>query len=107
MRGVFRRVGPAKECHFARAWAASGFGFSFDLAHRLRHHLTNDAAYLMFGLLDALGIEIAPHLAEHIFITRLGQVGLDHLDGISLCLVAAGVISARLALEAALGGDNR
>ena len=42
----------------------------------------------MVGLLDALGIEIAPHLAKHIFITRLGQVGLDHLDGIGLGLVA-------------------
>jgi hypothetical protein len=82
--------GPGRGGRATRAWAASGFGFSFDLAHSLRRHLTNDAAYLMVGLLDALGIEIAPHLADHIFITRLGQVGLDHLAGIGLGLVAGG-----------------
>jgi hypothetical protein len=88
---------PVAYSHEQRALFLDGFAVAV-LAHGRR---------LMVGSLDALGIEIAPHLAEHIFITRLGQVGLDHLDGISLCLVAAGVISARLALEAALGGDNR
>ena len=39
-------------------WPSSGFGFGFDSAHRLRHHRINDAAYLMVGLLDALGIEM-------------------------------------------------
>src|SRR6476660_3482768 len=62
-----------------------GFGFELDdgLAHQVRH-LGPD---LVVGLADALGIEVAPDLAEDVLLPRKLHAGLDHFARIGLCLV--------------------
>src|SRR5262245_66255540 len=61
-------------------------GFGFNLAHRLGHHLPDDPADSMVGLVDTLGVELGPHLTEHIFVPWLGQAGLDPLAALALGL---------------------
>ena len=62
--------------------------FGFELADRLGQKLDHGVADLVVGLIDALAVEIAPDLAEYVFLAGLLEVGLDHLAGIGLGIVA-------------------
>jgi hypothetical protein len=61
---------------------------SFDLADRLAQQVRHLAPDLVVGLADALGIEIAPDLAEDVLLAGFDQIGLDHLARIGLRGVA-------------------
>src|SRR5271166_5135607 len=56
----------------------------FDFRDRLCHELIHGAANLVIGLHDALGVEIATDLAEHVVVPGFLEFGHDHLLGVGL-----------------------
>src|ERR1700674_5901047 len=77
--GTGTRARPAPAC--VRAWRASAG--QLDLLDRLLQQLVHGAANLVIGLGDALGVEVAPDLLEHVVIA-LGVLGHHHFLGIGI-----------------------
>ena len=69
---------------------------ALDLQYRLRHQLVHLGANRRFGDRDALGGEVADHLADDVGVAGFLEIGGDHFLGIG----GGGV-----ALEAELRGD--
>src|ERR1700704_634309 len=73
-----------RSSRIGRSTLAFGFELDDGLAHQVRHLVPD----LVVGLVDALGIEVAPDLAENVVLARKLHVGHDHLARIGLRLVA-------------------
>src|ERR1700719_880486 len=69
--------------------SAPALAACLDVGDRLRHELGHSAADLMVGLRDALGVEVAADLVQHIVIARLLEIGHHHRFRVILRLGAA------------------